>query len=78
MAGNVKEWTWNPSGEKRYILGGGWNETSYMFENGDARSPFERDPTFGFRCVRNVSEVSELLKGAVPDSSDGPERRKAR
>jgi eukaryotic-like serine/threonine-protein kinase len=65
MAGNVKEWTANPSGEKRYILGGGWNELSYAFELPDAQFPFERDPTFGFRCVRYASEVSELLKGPV-------------
>ena len=26
MAGNVKEWCWNPAGERRAILGGGWNE----------------------------------------------------
>ena len=31
-AGNVKEWTMNaaPKGE-RYILGGAWNESAYVF-----------------------------------------------
>ena len=24
MAGNVKEWVWNPIGDKRFTLGGGW------------------------------------------------------
>ena len=28
MAGNVKEWCWNSAGERRAILGGGWNEPS--------------------------------------------------
>ena len=45
MAGNVKEWCWNEAGSgKRYILGGGWDEPLYMFNNTDARSPFERPP----------------------------------
>ena len=52
MAGNVKEWCWNASGGRRYILGAGWNEPSYMFADLDARSPFARLPTFGFRCAR--------------------------
>ena len=32
MAGNVKEWCWNESRDgKRFILGGGFGEPSYMF-----------------------------------------------
>jgi formylglycine-generating enzyme required for sulfatase activity/dienelactone hydrolase/predicted Ser/Thr protein kinase len=65
MAGNVREWTANRSGEKRYILGGGWNESSYMFQQGDLRSPWDRGATFGFRCVRYVSPVPEALNGQV-------------
>ncbi len=35
-AGNVKEWGWNKAtGDKRYALGGAWNEPSYMFYHGD-------------------------------------------
>jgi dienelactone hydrolase len=53
MAGNVKEWCWNVAGAgKRYILGGAWNEPVYMFTDADARSPFDRDATFGFRTVK--------------------------
>jgi formylglycine-generating enzyme required for sulfatase activity/dienelactone hydrolase len=65
MAGNVKEWTFNNSGEKRYILGGGWNEASYMFQQGDLRSPWDREVTFGFRCARNVSDIPDALTGPV-------------
>jgi eukaryotic-like serine/threonine-protein kinase len=65
MAGNVKEWVWNPSGEKRLILGGGWNEPNYMFQQADALPPFDRDAQFGFRCARYVSPVSEKLTGPV-------------
>jgi formylglycine-generating enzyme required for sulfatase activity/cephalosporin-C deacetylase-like acetyl esterase len=52
MAGNAKEWCWNAKGNKRFILGGAWNEPSYMFSGPDAQSPFDRRPTYGFRCVK--------------------------
>jgi formylglycine-generating enzyme required for sulfatase activity/dienelactone hydrolase len=56
MAGNVKEWCWNRSGDRRYILGGGWNEAMYMFVDDDAQSPFDRLPTYGFRCMKNLGD----------------------
>ena len=52
MAGNVKEWCANASSDKRYILGGAFDEPVYMFNDPDAQSPFARQPTFGFRCVK--------------------------
>ena len=52
MAGNAKEWCRNATANKRFILGGAWNEPSYMFNAPDAQSPFERAPNFGFRCVK--------------------------
>ena len=54
MAGNVKEWSASSVGAKRAILGGGWNEPSYTFAQLDAADPFDRLPTFGFRCARFV------------------------
>jgi serine/threonine protein kinase/formylglycine-generating enzyme required for sulfatase activity/dienelactone hydrolase len=52
MAGNVKEWVWNEAGsDRRYILGGAWNEPTYFFNDADARPSFERSANFGFRCV---------------------------
>jgi formylglycine-generating enzyme required for sulfatase activity len=47
MAGNIKEWTWNEAGSKRYTLGGAWNESKYMFAVEDARPPFDRSYPFG-------------------------------
>ena len=64
MAGNVKEWTANAAGDGRYILGGAWDEPAYVFRDPDARSPFARESTFGFRCVRRPT--------APPDSSFAP------
>lgn len=56
MAGNVKEWCWNEADQhKRYILGGAWDEPAYTFHEADARSPFQRHATFGFRCVKYFS-----------------------
>ncbi len=69
MAGNVREWCLNAtddSGKLRYILGGCWGEPSYMFTEKDARSPWDRLPQNGFRCVRfkqgNESVASELYR----------------
>lgn len=52
MAGNVKEWVWNAVGSRRYTLGGGWNDAPYLFTDPNAADPFERGPSFGFRCAR--------------------------
>ena len=68
MAGNVKEWCWNAAGAKRYILGGAWNEPVYMFNDADARSPFTRDPTFGFRCIR-ADRPEDLHAGVTGDAA---------
>ena len=51
MAGNLKEWATNATGDRRYILGGAWDELPYQFSAPDARTPFTRENTFGFRCV---------------------------
>ena len=52
MAGNVKEWCLTAAGEERYILGGGWNEAVFMFNDVDAHPPFARGTTNGFRCIK--------------------------
>jgi formylglycine-generating enzyme required for sulfatase activity/dienelactone hydrolase len=55
MAGNVKEWCWNETGDgQRFILGGAWNEPQYQFHDADARSPFDRSMQNGFRCIRSL------------------------
>ena len=56
MAGNVKEWCLNAvEGQpKRYILGGGWNEPSYRYNEADAQNPWERRATFGVRLMKNL------------------------
>ena len=51
MAGNLKEWCFNAVGPQRPILGGAWNEASYVYRNVDVRDPMERLPVYGFRCA---------------------------
>ena len=73
MAGNAKEWCRNATANKRFILGGAWNEPSYMFNAPDAQSPFDRAPTYGFRCVKYLpgaslpSAAAEALSFTIRD-----------
>jgi serine/threonine protein kinase/formylglycine-generating enzyme required for sulfatase activity/dienelactone hydrolase len=70
MAGNVKEWCWNENGNgKRYILGGGFGEPSYMFVEADAQSPWDRRPNFGFRCVKLLSPAPSATTAAMAVTS---------
>jgi dienelactone hydrolase/predicted Ser/Thr protein kinase len=53
LAGNIKEWCWNEAAAgRRYTLGGGWNDPAYFFNDPDARSPWDREPSFGFRTMK--------------------------
>jgi eukaryotic-like serine/threonine-protein kinase len=53
MAGNTKEWCQNEAGgERRYTLGGGWSDPAYFFNDPDGRSPWDRSPVLGFRCMK--------------------------
>ncbi len=72
MAGNAKEWCWNEAASgRRYIMGGAWDEPVYMFNDADARSPFERSANFGFRCAKYLSPD-------VPSKAADPVTRPAR
>jgi formylglycine-generating enzyme required for sulfatase activity/dienelactone hydrolase len=56
MAGNAREWCSTATGSERYILGGGWNDQTYGFNDAYAQDPFDRSPTNGFRVARYLSE----------------------
>jgi len=67
MAGNVKEWTSTDTEDgRRYILGGAWDEPIYTFNDPDARAPFDRGRTFGFRCVTYPTEPAARLLAPQP------------
>ena len=79
MAGNVKEWILNEAAsDKRYILGGAWNEPTDTFFAPDARSPFDRSANFGFRCAKYLLrgksvKAADLLEPQTRDySSERP------
>jgi eukaryotic-like serine/threonine-protein kinase len=69
MAGNVKEWVWNAavgaSGQRRYALGGAWNDAAYMFSDPDAADPFDRRPVLGLRCARSDEPPPAAALAAV-------------
>jgi cephalosporin-C deacetylase-like acetyl esterase len=73
MAGNVKEWigTEAESG-KRYVLGGAWDEPTYMFIDPDAQSPFLRASNIGFRCVKYIEP--ESIPKVATDAMPSPRR----
>lgn len=72
MAGNVREWVQNPDGDARYILGGGWNDPEYAFNDAVTSPAFDRSPENGFRLasypdMTNVAAAGGLIKKAFRD-----------
>lgn len=66
MAGNVKEWCWNATGAKRYILGGSWRDPAYQATAPDAQDPFNRMPDNGFRCIRYIQPPDAAMLAPMP------------
>ncbi|HEY7636495.1 MAG TPA: SUMF1/EgtB/PvdO family nonheme iron enzyme [Gemmatimonadales bacterium] len=66
MAGNVREWCLNASGAERFILGGGWNDSPYIFNDSYTQPPFDRSVTNGIRLVRYLKADSSLARAAAP------------
>jgi dienelactone hydrolase len=55
LGGNVREWCANPdNSSRRFILGGGWNDPPYAFNDAFAQSPWDRSETNGVRCIQYV------------------------
>lgn len=70
MAGNVKEWVWNETeGQRRFILGGAWNEPDYQSFELDAQAPSRRESTYGFRCAKYADSLAPPIAGFVPPPS---------
>jgi dienelactone hydrolase len=64
IAGNVREWLWNASGNDRHVLGGAFHDPLYMFSFASTRMPFDRSAGNGFRCV-------VYSEGRVPADTGG-------
>lgn len=54
LAGNVREWCYNGNGTKgeSYILGGGWNDPEYSFNDAGTQPSIDRSAGNGFRCIK--------------------------
>jgi len=75
MAGNVKEWCWTETDDRRFLLGGAWNEPMNMFGDYDAKGPFERAPaTPTMKVWRGDDPRSDTPGGrtSVPVKVPGP------
>ncbi len=66
MAGNVREWCANDAGGSRYILGGGWNDPGYAFNDAYTQPPFDRSVANGIRLVRYRDGDSTLAALSRP------------
>ncbi|MCA9734362.1 protein kinase, partial [candidate division KSB1 bacterium] len=56
LAGNVREWCFNDNWRGRFVLGGGWSDPPYAFNDAYAQSPFDRTEINGFRCIKYINE----------------------
>jgi formylglycine-generating enzyme required for sulfatase activity/dienelactone hydrolase len=64
MGGNAREWCWNEGSGGRFILGGGWNDKPYMFNDGYVQLPWDRSVTNGLRLATYGEE--DLLAAGMP------------
>lgn len=65
MAGNVREWVVNRTGDARYILGGAWSDPDYLYRDTDAANPHNRSLINGFRCMRTVASPPAEALAAI-------------
>jgi dienelactone hydrolase len=72
MAGNVREWAQNPDGEARFILGGGWKDPEYAFNDAITTPAFDRSGENGIRLAvypdaANIAAASAPIEKAFRD-----------
>ncbi len=78
MAGNVKEWCTNATGDgKRYVLGGAFNDADYQFHDEDAQAPFTRRPGFGLRLMEPAAPLAASLTDPIASVERNPATLKA-
>ncbi len=66
MAGNVREWCFNSDGRNRFILGGGWSDATYLFNDAFTQPPFDRSVINGIRLAKYLSDESNLRVAMQP------------
>jgi len=76
MAGNVEEWVANPTGEKRWVTGGAWDDPMYVFSDFLLVSGFHASRSLGFRCARTAAGATGDPGGfEIPPGARTPEYR---
>ncbi|HEX6314823.1 MAG TPA: bifunctional serine/threonine-protein kinase/formylglycine-generating enzyme family protein, partial [Gemmatimonadaceae bacterium] len=67
MAGNVREWVHNSDDRgNRYILGGGWSDLPYAFNDAYAQNPFDRSPINGIRLAKYDPADTGIVVAEAP------------
>ncbi len=51
---------------QRYIMGGGWNDPTYSFNDSYTQPALDRSMTNGFRCVKELPGDSSWIGLAKP------------
>jgi class 3 adenylate cyclase/cephalosporin-C deacetylase-like acetyl esterase len=76
LAGNAREWCYNDNAEtngNRYILGGGWNDPIYSFNDTYLAPEIDRSISNGFRCIKELpgdTALAQLMKPVPMDFRD--------
>ena len=65
MAGNVREWCLNRTGDLRHVQGGAWSEPNYLYRSYDAVDPSDRLSINGFRCMQTSEPPPEAALAEI-------------
>ncbi len=76
LAGNSREWCYNDNAKtngNRYILGGGWNDPIFSFNDTYLAPEIDRSISNGFRCIKELTgdtSMAQLMKPIPMDFRD--------
>jgi formylglycine-generating enzyme required for sulfatase activity/dienelactone hydrolase len=72
VAGNAREWTFNQTddSDQRFILGGGWTDPQYAFNDSFRQAALDRSDSNGFRCIKELADDSSSSVLRQPLSMD--------
>jgi formylglycine-generating enzyme required for sulfatase activity/pimeloyl-ACP methyl ester carboxylesterase len=69
VAGNAREWTFNQSSDsdQHFILGGGWTDPQYAFNDSFTQPALDRSDSNGFRCIEELADdaTSTALRQSI-------------
>ncbi len=78
LEGNVREWSWNETGDgARATMGGGWDDSQFVALWEVAKSSWDRDLTNGIRLIRTFDSAEKLARLREP-GLPSPARRDLR